>query len=57
MELKELKLTSKKTGKPFTAYCFQVGDYQSPIFFPSKIELDYIQQHLSSEFDDDGTIR
>lgn len=47
VELKQKNLTSKKTGKQFTAYCFAVGDYESPIFFPSKIELQYINEHIN----------
>ena len=47
VELKQKTLKSKKTGKEFTAYCFSVGDYDSPIFFPSKIELQYIEEHLN----------
>lgn len=46
VELTEKHLKSKKTGKEFTAYCFTVGEYESPIFFPSKIELKYIQENL-----------
>lgn len=42
MELIKLNLTSKKTGKPFIAYAFQVGDFRSPIFFLSPIELKYL---------------
>lgn len=47
IELKQLNLTSKKTGKPFTCYCFQVGEFRSPIFFPSNIELNYIKEQLA----------
>lgn len=46
VELKQKTLKSKKTGKEFTAYVFAVGDFESPIFFPSKIELQYIEAHL-----------
>lgn len=47
VELKQKQLKSKKTGKDFTAYVFAVGDYESPIFFPSKIELQYIEEHIN----------
>lgn len=46
IELVKLNLTSKKTGKPFIAYAFQVGEFRSPIFFPSNIELNYINDIL-----------
>lgn len=46
VEFKQKTGISKKTGKEFTAYVFCVGDYESPLMFPSKIELEYIQQHL-----------
>lgn len=48
MELKQVTLKSKKTGKEFTAYRFEVGDFISPIFFPSKIELDYLRNYFSN---------
>ena len=47
VELKTKTITSKKTGKQFEANYFSVGDYESPIFFPSKIELQYIEEHLN----------
>lgn len=47
VELKEIKGTSKKTGKPFTGYVFVVGDFESPMFFPRKIELQYIKDHIN----------
>lgn len=49
MELRTKTLKSKKTGKDFVAYCLAVGDFESPIFFPSRIELNYIKERLSSE--------
>lgn len=49
MELKEIKGTSKKTGKPFTGYCIMIGEYQTPMFFPSKVELLYIKEQLGEE--------
>lgn len=47
VELQQIKGTSKKTGKEFTGYVFKVGDFTSPMFFPSKIELEYINDHLT----------
>lgn len=46
MELKSKTITSKKNGKSFTAYYFAVGDFESPIFFPSKIELNYLKSYF-----------
>lgn len=46
MELKEIKGTSKKTGKEFTGYCIMIGEYATPMFFPSKVELIYIKEQL-----------
>lgn len=46
MELKEVQGTSKKTGKPFKGYCVMIGEYQTPLFFPSKVELIYIKEHM-----------
>lgn len=53
VELKQLQLKSKKTGKPFTAYVFEVGKFRSPIFFPSEIELMYIQKQLNGDDSDE----
>lgn len=47
IEFVQKTLKSKKTGKEFTAYVFAVGDYESPIFFPSKIEQQYIEEHIN----------
>lgn len=49
MELVQINGVSKKTGKPFTGYVVQIGEYQTPMFFPSKIELDYIQRQLEGK--------
>lgn len=43
MQLKEVQGVSKKTGKEYTAYTVQIGEYSTPLFFPSKIELMYIK--------------
>ena len=57
MELVEIKGKSKKTGKDYTGYCVKIGEYTTPIFFPSKIELMYIKNRLNAkahkEFQDD----
>lgn len=46
MELIKIENKSKKTGKPYTAYAVKIGEYQTPMFFPSKVELIYIQEQL-----------
>lgn len=46
MQLVKVENVSKKTGKPYTAYCVKIGEYQTPLFFPSKVELIYIKQQL-----------
>lgn len=46
MDLKKIEGVSKKTGKPFTGYCIMIGEYSTPIFFPSKVELIYIKDIL-----------
>lgn len=46
MQLVEIKGTSKKSGKEYTAYAVKIGEYQTPMFFPSRIELMYIKSFL-----------
>lgn len=46
MQLKQINGKSKKTGKEYTAYCVTIGEYRTPLFFPSKIELMYIKSYL-----------
>ena len=47
MELKEVQGKSKKTGKQWTGYVVNIGRYQTPVFFPSDVELWYIQQYMA----------
>lgn len=58
MQLLEVKGTSKKSGKPFTGYTVKIGEFETPMFFPSKIELMYIKSFLKKQahqdFKDDG---
>lgn len=49
MQLEQIQGTSKKTGKKYTAYCVKIGKYRTPLFFPSEIELDYIQNHIQRQ--------
>lgn len=53
MKLEKIEGTSKKTGKNYTAYCIKIGEYQTPLFFPSKVELIYIQEQLNKMSRDD----
>ena len=46
MRLEKIEGKSKKTGKPYVGYCVTIGEYRTPIFFPSKVELIYIEQQL-----------
>lgn len=49
MQLEEVKGKSKKTGKEYTAYCIKIGEYSTPLFFPSKIELMYIKSYIAKQ--------
>lgn len=49
MQLQEIKGKSKKSGKEYTAYCVTIGEYRTPLFFPSKIELMYIKDYLNKK--------
>lgn len=53
MQLQEVQGTSKKTGKQYTAYCVKIGEYSTPLFFPSKIELMYIKNYLKKQAHED----
>lgn len=53
MQLQEIQGTSKKTGKNYTAYCVKIGEYTTPLFFPSKIELLYIKSYLKKQAHED----
>lgn len=53
MQLEKIEGKSKKTGKPYTGYVVKIGEYQTPIFFPSKVELIYIQEQLAKIARDD----
>lgn len=49
MQLVEIQGKSKKTGKEYTAYAVKIGEYQTPLFFPSKIELMYIKSQIKKD--------
>ena len=46
MQLIQVTGKSKKTGKPYTGYRVKIGEFEGPIFFPSKIELMYIKSYM-----------
>lgn len=47
MKLEEIRGKSKKSGKEYVGYVIKIGEYQTPIFFPSKVELMYIKQVIA----------
>lgn len=49
MQLVQITGKSKKTGKDYVAYAVKIGEYQTPLFFPSKVELLYIKEILAKE--------
>lgn len=49
MQLEEIQGKSKKTGKEYTAYCIKIGEYRTPLFFPSKVELIYIKNIINNK--------
>lgn len=53
MQLEEVQGKSKKTGKEYTAYCVKIGEYRTPLFFPSKIELMYIKRYIAKAAHED----
>lgn len=53
MQLKEVKGKSKKTGKEYTGYTIAIGEYETPIFFPSKVELIYIKNIIKKQAHED----
>lgn len=53
MQLQEVSGVSKKTGKEWTGYVVQIGEYQTPVFFPSKIELMYIKSIINKKAHED----
>lgn len=46
MQLEEVQGTSKKTGKQYKAYRIKIGEFTTPLFFPSRIEEMYIKNFL-----------
>lgn len=46
MKLEKVNGKSKKTGKEYTAYRVAIGKYKTPLFFPSEVELWYIQSYI-----------
>lgn len=48
MKLEKITGVSKKTNKEYTGYVIKIGEYSTPMFFPSKIEEMYIQDYLKN---------
>lgn len=48
MQLQEVTGKSKKTGKEWKGYCVAIGKYKTPVFFPSEVELWYIEKYLEN---------
>lgn len=46
MKLEKVTGKSKKSGKDYTAYRISIGKYKTPLFFPSEVELWYIESYL-----------
>lgn len=46
MQLKQVIGKSKKTGKEWTGYVVKIGRYETPVFFPTEVELWYIEKYL-----------
>lgn len=53
VRLEKVQGKSKKTGKPFTAYRVCIGEYETPLFFPSKVELLYIEKQMKKVSDEE----
>lgn len=53
IRLEKVQGKSKKTGKPFTGYRVCIGEYETPMFFPSKVELLYIEKQMKKESERD----
>lgn len=53
MNLVEISGKSKKTGKDFVGYAVEIGEFRTPLFFPSKIELMYIKNYLKKQAHED----
>lgn len=47
VDLTTKTIHSKKNDKDYTAHILKIGDWESPIFFPTPIELTYIEEHLN----------
>lgn len=53
MQLQEIQGTSKKSGKAYTAYSIKIGLYETPLFFPTKLEAIYIKDYLKKQAHED----
>lgn len=46
MKLEKVEGKSQKTGKSYVGYRLSIGKYQSPLFFPTRLESWYIDEYL-----------
>lgn len=46
MQLKQITGKSKKTGKDWIGYVVEIGRYSTPVFYPSEVELWYLQKYM-----------
>lgn len=49
MQLEKVQGKSKKTGKDWTGYVVKIGRFTTPVFFPTDVELWYIEKYLAKE--------
>lgn len=49
MYLKKEQVKSKKNGKTYTGYKVVIEEYETPLFFPSKIESMYLDEFIADQ--------
>lgn len=47
--LKQIKGKGKTSGKDFTGYILQIGEFETPMFFLKKIEKIYLVNQCKNE--------
>lgn len=50
--IRKLTGTNKK-GKDYTAYVIRLGDYETPMLFPTKLERAYLNDFIGEEAHED----
>ena len=53
MHLQKVEGKSAKTGKSYTGYKLVIGKYESPLFFPTRLESWYIDEYLKKQEEHD----